>query len=279
MKRTKLKDRLLPNYTKGEEIFNMVSHIVGGGFGVIIAALCIVKSFLNHDAYQIVSTFIYGFSMIILYTVSSVYHGLKHPIAKKVMQVIDHCSVFILISGISIAKATLDNILGKAPEKQLIEEIKNIVLSFDEFVGIHDLIVHDYGPGRQFASVHVEVPQDIDIVKCHEQIDICEKLVNERLNIQLVIHMDPIDVDNQSIAAAKTDLCNILNDIDPKLSLHDFRMTPECDTLTNLIFDVVVPSSCKIEHNELNRQITEKAKECNPTYRCVITFDNDFTGE
>lgn len=188
-------------------------------------------------------------------------------------------AIFILISGISIAKATLDNILGKAPEKQLIEEIKNIVLSFDEFVGIHDLIVHDYGPGRQFASVHVEVPQDIDIVKCHEQIDICEKLVNERLNIQLVIHMDPIDVDNQSIAAAKTDLCNILNDIDPKLSLHDFRMTPECDQLTNLIFDVVVPSSCKIGHDKLNRQITEKAKECNPTYRCVITFDNDFTGE
>lgn len=99
MKRTKLKDRLLPDYTRGEEIFNMVSHIVGGGAGVIICALCIIKSFLNHDAYQIVGSFIYGFSMIILYTVSSVYHGLKPPIAKKVMQVIDHCSVFILISG------------------------------------------------------------------------------------------------------------------------------------------------------------------------------------
>ena len=99
MKRTKLIDRRLPDYTRGEEIFNMVSHIVGGGAGVVICALCIIKSFLNHDAYQIVGSFIYGFSMIILYTVSSVYHGLKHPIAKKVMQVIDHCSVFILISG------------------------------------------------------------------------------------------------------------------------------------------------------------------------------------
>ncbi len=99
MKRTKLKDRLLPDYTRGEEIFNMVSHIVGGGAGVIICALCIIKSFLNHDAYQIVGSFIYGFSMIILYTVSSVYHGLKPPMGKKVMQVIDHCSIFILISG------------------------------------------------------------------------------------------------------------------------------------------------------------------------------------
>lgn len=99
MKRTKLIDRRLPDYTRGEEIFNMVSHIVGGGAGMIICALCIIKSFLNGDAYQVVGSFIYGFSMIILYTISSVYHGLKSEMAKKVMQVIDHCSVFILISG------------------------------------------------------------------------------------------------------------------------------------------------------------------------------------
>lgn len=99
MKRTKLIDRRLPDYTRGEEIFNMVSHIVGGGLGIAICALCIIKSFINHDAYQVVGSFIYGFSMIILYTISSVYHGLKSEMAKKVMQVIDHCSVFILISG------------------------------------------------------------------------------------------------------------------------------------------------------------------------------------
>ena len=86
MKRTKLIDRRLPDYTRGEEIFNMVSHIAGGGLGVVICALCIIKSFLNADAYQIVGSFIYGFSMIILYTISSVYHGLKSPMAKKVMR-------------------------------------------------------------------------------------------------------------------------------------------------------------------------------------------------
>ncbi len=99
MKRTKLKDRKLPDYTKGEEIFNMVSHIVGGGLGVAIAALCIVKAFLNHDAYQVVSAFIYGFSMIILYTMSSIYHGLVPLTAKKVFQIIDHCAIFVLIAG------------------------------------------------------------------------------------------------------------------------------------------------------------------------------------
>lgn len=99
MKRTKIKDRVLPDYTRSEEIFNMVSHIVGGAFGIAALATCVVKAFLNGDPYQIVSAFIYGFSMVLLYTVSSVYHGLIPETAKKVMQVIDHCTVFILIAG------------------------------------------------------------------------------------------------------------------------------------------------------------------------------------
>ena len=99
MKRTKLKDRNLPDYTRGEEIFNMVSHIAGGAFGIVALVTCVIKAFLNHDAYQVVSACIYGFSMIILYTMSSVYHGLIPETAKKVMQVLDHCTIFILIAG------------------------------------------------------------------------------------------------------------------------------------------------------------------------------------
>ncbi len=99
MVRTKLKDRTLPDYSKGEESFNMVSHIVGGGMGVIITAICIAKAFLNNDFGQIICSFIYGFSMIILYTMSSIYHGLIHITAKKVFQIIDHCAIFILIAG------------------------------------------------------------------------------------------------------------------------------------------------------------------------------------
>lgn len=99
MKRTKLKDRILPPYTRGEEIFNMVSHISGGGLGIIMGALCIIKAFLNHDPYQIVSAFIYGVSMVVLYTMSSIYHGLVPVTAKKVFQIIDHCAIFILIAG------------------------------------------------------------------------------------------------------------------------------------------------------------------------------------
>ena len=99
MKRTKLKDRILPPYTRGEEIFNMVSHISGGGLGIIMGALCIIKAFLNHDPYQIVSAFIYGVSMVVLYTMSSIYHGLRPGTAKKVFQIIDHCTIYIMIAG------------------------------------------------------------------------------------------------------------------------------------------------------------------------------------
>lgn len=187
-------------------------------------------------------------------------------------------SVFILYSGFGAAKDTLDQILGSPPDKKLISEIEHTVMSFDGFVGIHDLIIHNYGPGRQFASVHVEVPQNIDIVKCHEQIDMCEKLVNEKLNISLVIHMDPIDVNNETVASTRKQLEKVIKDIDGKMTLHDFRMTPAGETRTNLIFDVVVPSEVKMSHEELNRRIADAAKAVNPTYCCVITFDNDFTG-
>ncbi len=99
MKRTRLKDRRLPDYTRGEEIFNMVSHIVGGGFGLLALAACVVKAFLLGNAFSIVGAFIYGCSMVVLYTMSSIYHGLRPPTAKKVFQIIDHCSIFILIAG------------------------------------------------------------------------------------------------------------------------------------------------------------------------------------
>lgn len=99
MTRIKLKDRRLPDYTRGEELFNMISHIVGGGFGVIALATCVLKAFLSGNAFDIVGAFIYGCSMIILYTMSSLYHGLKPEMAKKVFQIIDHCTIFILIAG------------------------------------------------------------------------------------------------------------------------------------------------------------------------------------
>lgn len=188
-------------------------------------------------------------------------------------------SIFILYSGISSAKNTLNDILGTPPKKELIESIEATIMSFKEFIGIHDLIVHNYGPGRQFASVHVEVPQNSNIVKCHEQIDLCEKLLYEKLDISVVIHMDPIDTENETVTETKLKLAESLKIIDSSLTMHDFRMTPISDQRTNLIFDVVVPSSVKLSHKELDEKIKGLAKLINPTFMCVITFDNDFTGK
>lgn len=188
-------------------------------------------------------------------------------------------ALFIIWSGISSAKETLNLILGTPPSKELIEEIENTILSFKEFVGIHDLIIHNYGPGRQFASVHVEVPLDSDIVKCHEQIDLCEKLVQEKTGVCLVVHMDPIDTNDETVLETREKLSQAICEIDKGLSLHDFRMTPISDMRTNLIFDVVVPSEIKLTTDELRQKIEETASSINPTFRCVITFDNDFTGK
>lgn len=187
-------------------------------------------------------------------------------------------AVFILWAGISSARETLASILGKAPDKELIDEIENIVMSFEGFLGIHDLIVHDYGPGRRFASLHIEVPQNINIVECHERIDLCEKVVCERTGVELVIHMDPIDVDNEEVSATKKVITDIVKSIDERLSIHDFRMTPSAETRTNLIFDVVLPSDFRISDEEIKNTINEKAKEKNKTFVCVITVDRDMTG-
>lgn len=187
-------------------------------------------------------------------------------------------ALFILYSGFSSAKNTLNDILGTPPPKELIDDIENTIMSFEEFIGIHDLIVHNYGPGRQFASVHVEVPHNTDIIKTHEQIDLCEKVLEEKLGISVVMHMDPIDVDNEVINETRQKLSESLVIIDERLTMHDFRMTPLTEHQTNLIFDVVVPSGLKMPLDELEDKIKNLAKLINPTFTCVITFDNDFTG-
>ena len=187
-------------------------------------------------------------------------------------------AVFILWAGLTSAKDTIDEILGKPPENKLIRELEECIMSFGEFKGIHDLMVHNYGPGRQFASVHVEVPTHSDIVKCHEQIDLCEKYVGEKLDISLVIHMDPVDYDNPTVSRTKEQITEVLTVIDEKLTLHDFRMTPLSDQRTNLIFDVVVPAGVKLTEEELADKIITMAKVINPTFECVITFDKDYIG-
>ncbi len=185
-------------------------------------------------------------------------------------------SIFILWSGVRTAKETLDPLLGEPLDMKTAKEIEREIMSFDGFLGVHDLMTHNYGPGRSFASVHVEVPCNTDIVKCHEQIDLCEKLVFERTGVHLTIHMDPVETDNEKLNHAKSVIAERIKELHPSLTIHDFRMTPKSDERTNLIFDVVVPADINGKNSELRQKIEAIAKEIDPTYFCVIEFDMDF---
>lgn len=187
-------------------------------------------------------------------------------------------SLFIFWQGISTAKETLSPLLGEPPEKEVVMELESRVLSYEGFLGVHDVMFHSYGPGRTFASLHIEVPADVDILACHEMIDRCEKEVGEAMGLQLVIHMDPIEVNDQKVNTAKEILLAAIREHFPhNFSVHDFRMVSG-EERTNLIFDIVVSSAVKLSDGEIREAIGNIAKGVDETYVCVITVDRDFTG-
>ena len=188
-------------------------------------------------------------------------------------------SFYILWSGFKTAKETINPLLGEPIDEQTAKQLESEIMSFEGFLGVHDLLAHNYGPGRCFASVHVEVPADTDIVKCHEQIDLCEKSVLENTGILLTIHMDPVETDNEKLTAVRTAVATQIKTIHPALTVHDFRMTPKSDERTNLIFDVVLPVDLANEKQLVRKEIERIAKDIDPTYRCVITFDFDYTSK
>lgn len=186
-------------------------------------------------------------------------------------------TIFILSTGISSIKDTISVLLGEPPEREFVEEIEDIVMSHDNIIGIHDMIVHDYGPGRVFVTLHAEVPADGDIVKMHDTIDNVEREIYEKMNCLATIHMDPIDVSDGLTSEIRSHVSDILNDIDPCISFHDFRIVSG-PTHTNLIFDVVVPNGYRISDNELSLLIAKRINEWNEKYFSVITVDKDFVG-
>ena len=183
---------------------------------------------------------------------------------------------FIMYGGFSAAKEMLSPLLGEQPDPELVNEIRSTVLENDEFVGMHDLIVHDYGPGRCFASLHVEVPDTVDIVSCHEQIDACEKMVFEKLGVVLVIHMDPIATKDERRNAIDLIVKDIISSIDETLSYHDLRIV-DGEKRINIIFDVVKPYEIKMTDRELIELIQDKLWEVDPAFFCVIEIDHEFS--
>lgn len=187
-------------------------------------------------------------------------------------------AVFIIISGISLIKETINPLLGEAPDPKLVKEITDSALSYDDIIGVHDLIIHDYGPNRRMASLHAEVPSNIPIMKLHEVIDTAEKEISQKLNMLIVIHMDPICLDSEDILTTRKFVAKILKSIPEVSSMHDFRMVGEGEN-KNLLFDVVIDfkhNISKEDEAKLKAEIIRHIKAVHPNYDAVITVDRDY---
>jgi len=184
-------------------------------------------------------------------------------------------SLFILVTGYKSAKETISPLLGQPPSEELVKKIEHIVMSYEGILGIHDLIVHDYGPGRLVISLHAEVSASGNILELHDVIDNAERQLKEELSCIAVIHMDPIVTDDESAVEAKSKVLDLLHEIDPVISMHDFRMVTG-PTHTNLIFDIIVPFKYRMSDSELNAAICKSVSQIPGNYFAVVQIDKSY---
>ena len=186
-------------------------------------------------------------------------------------------SLFVFVCGYGIIKDTVNQLLGQPADPQLVRNIRQVMLSRPQILGIHDMIIHSYGPGNLIGSAHAEVSSSGDLLQIHDTIDEIEKQIYEQLHVMMTIHMDPIETDSPQVAEGRQLITRILDQIDPSLTFHDFRIVSG-PTHTNLIFDVVVPFDCPLSFDQIRRQVEEQLAAQAETWYAVITFDRDYTG-
>lgn len=184
-------------------------------------------------------------------------------------------ALFIMYSGYGILKETIGIILGVPPSGELVDKIVELIKSHDSVIDIHDLVIHSYGENRLFGSVHVEVPADFDILEAHDNMDHIEKEILEKFGINMVVHLDPLVVNDERIKVLKDLTYGTIKNFDERLSLHDFRVV-EGPTHTNFIFDLVIPFDYKLSAEELKEKIAELMKEHNKNYFVVITVEYSY---
>lgn len=184
-------------------------------------------------------------------------------------------ALFVIWSGFTVIKETVSPLLGQAPDPEMVQDIKNTVMAHPDIIGVHDLMIHNYGPGRLVLSLHAEVSCHEDMMRSHDLIDCVERELSRKYRAIACIHMDPVDSGNEEVEALKITVETILEDIDPRLTMHDFRVVFG-ETHTNLIFDVVAPFDFKDEASvkaELQRRVTV----VNPQLFTVVTVEHSFT--
>ena len=184
-------------------------------------------------------------------------------------------ALFILVSGFGLVRDTIDPMLGTAPTKEQVDAIREKLESYPGVLGTHDLMVHDYGPGRQFASVHLEMDAKADPLESHDLIDNIERDFMREQNLHLVIHYDPVMMDDPRVALMRTKIMEIAQGMHDHMTIHDLRIVPG-NTHTNVVFDCVVPYDCPVSHREIREQICRRVQAEYPNYYCVITLENSF---
>ncbi|MFC2343393.1 MAG: cation diffusion facilitator family transporter [Negativicutes bacterium] len=185
-------------------------------------------------------------------------------------------ALFILYSGWEAVKSTAQPLMGEAPDPALVSAIKKFVLATPPIIGVHDLIIHDYGPGRVFVSLHAEVPGNMEIMAAHTAIDALEQRLEAHFHVEVTVHMDPVLLDDPETNRLRLLTDNIVQAIEPTLTTHDFRLTTTAEGGRNFIFDVVVPYGVPLSDEEIAHAIGEQLKALNPHYQAVIHFDHQY---
>ena len=187
-------------------------------------------------------------------------------------------AILILIAGVKSVSETLSPLLGQAPDPALVQKIRDMVLSSDGILGVHDLLVHNYGPDRYIASLHAEVPAEADILESHDRIDRIEREIEAQLGVRTVIHMDPVQTDSPRVTELHRLTAEVLRTIDPQLTFHDFRIV-DGSSHTNLIFDVLVPHHYAMDASALTECIESELQKRDRRLYAVDTVDTCYTGE
>ena len=182
---------------------------------------------------------------------------------------------FVFFAGFSVFRDTLAPLLGQPPTKEFVQSIEDKIMSYDGVIGVHDLIVHDYGPNRCFVRAHAEASANTDIMESHDLMDVIERDIHAEMGLNITLHMDPIVTDDEQVNAARELVGSVVKSIDEALSMHDFRMVSGPHH-TNLIFDVVAPFSVKISDREITEQISSRVARQKSNYYCVITIDRSY---
>lgn len=211
-------------------------------------------------------------SAVLVATVVSVFY--PNTFLDGVMGIL--VSIFIIYSGIGLVKETISPLLGEVPSKEFISDIKSRIMKYDGVLGTHDLVIHSYGEKKIFITIHVEVNSRVDVNISHDMIDNIEADFRKD-GINMVIHMDPVDIDNPEIKVLREKLPGILREISPNLLFHDLRIVKGI-THTNVLFDLVMDWDLDLSAEEIEKIVSEKIKEIDDKYKVVITFDTDYTG-